>query len=1378
MSEFSRGVLMAGTKKKQRDEADQGAPGGRAPRIIADRYAVLEEIGRGGVATVYRAHDERLDRSVALKRLHYHGSQEKVILPAFEHEFQVLDQLDHPRIVRVFDYGHDGTAPYYTMELLEGQSLKRRLPISIVELAKVLRDVASSLALLHARRYVHRDVTPRNVWCESDGGAKLLDFGAMVPMGSAPSLIGTPPFVAPELLHRQPLDGRADIFALGALAYRALTGRHAYVARSLHDLWDVWQRGSPPRPATLANVPGAIDELVMAMINLDRDGRPATASEVMERLCAATDIPVDSDARAARAYLLSPPLLGRERVHRRIRQNLLKATAGSGRTLLLSGPQGIGASRLLRELGRDAKQVGATVLSADRQAAEGGDVDLLRQLCEDAVEQLPREALELAAPHAGVLSHLSPAVRSSLGEPELAELPAHKPALTLVTHLHRWLEKVAGQWPLLIAVDGLHLCDAVAVSLLHRLARSCHDRQMLLVVTRDSDAPARFNGAEDQLLERPDEARQFIELTPLDIEDVTRLTDALFWGADNQRGVATWLHRVSGGVPGTCLALAQHLLDVGLARYEMGRWHLPAYPQEHALPTDLSGLIAGRVARLSTTARELASVLALAYDDTQAEHEPTHNVTVAELSRVLEAPLEAIHRALSELHAAEVVPATEGRHRIAHRALAEQLRGDLDPGRARAFHAALYDVLVAHSSEGRLALRHLQLAGEHARVIELLSAGGGALSDLGAMRLSLAADLLCTAVDYARTHDVPREQEAMLHERLGFVASVFDWSLKRYMKEELERLLAETGLDRREEFVEAGGPVQVHAACMSAATARRTPDDPRTLSSEQAMLRLPACAAALGQVAARAQDLETTREATALFEWMRELEHGVLNADSARETMECLEGRELSLSMMDLVERFMNHPQLSPVYRLAAAGVQLHRAGVRFAAQGNARVFDVASLLEGAVPGIWLAAHLYWLGHAFRCEGAMAKRWQQPAIAVSPDDLWRRRAHLMVEARLHALTYNTLALKGVLGEIDVLAEQFPGWQPWRYWAWGEYLLLRGSLEDADAALSAAIERSGPGQHAAWGHAHPAHVVLLTRMGDHQRAVTAGREGLAHCAEQKLDAMTRFDHQLALAEALAAIDRHEEASGMLDDAEGLLESEAFGGVHQGRLCEARVQAALDRSDWQAAETHLAPLSRIFMQSEIPQLTARYVRLAGDVRSGEARSTSRNLRERWSPDRAGPALQAQTAQLLSDCEDRAARGSRVLALLLEASGADAGLLYLANSGVLSLCAQIGDMEASSMALAEAQRHADASSAVTTAETRPSGRSTRSTRPSSSDPVGSMTDTHALVLRAGVRVTAVALLRWRGESRSSRLTAVSELASAVGDALAEDSAPPIFR
>ncbi|HTU59532.1 MAG TPA: serine/threonine-protein kinase, partial [Polyangiales bacterium] len=183
---------------------------------ISELFDVQELIGSGGMAHVYRAIDRATGRTLALKRLDACESPERRLRTAvlFEREYRVLSQLAHPRVVEVYEYGIDSEGPYYTLELLGGGDLQEIAPVGWREAVAIARDICSALSLLHSRKLVHRDLSPRNVRRTLDGTAKLLDFGAIAPMGPNKWLVGTPPCCAPESLQLQALDGRTDLYAL------------------------------------------------------------------------------------------------------------------------------------------------------------------------------------------------------------------------------------------------------------------------------------------------------------------------------------------------------------------------------------------------------------------------------------------------------------------------------------------------------------------------------------------------------------------------------------------------------------------------------------------------------------------------------------------------------------------------------------------------------------------------------------------------------------------------------------------------------------------------------------------------------------------------------------------------------------------------------------------------------------------------------------------------------------------------------------------------------------------------------------------------------------------------------------------------------------
>ncbi|HEX4352486.1 MAG TPA: serine/threonine-protein kinase, partial [Polyangiales bacterium] len=185
-------------------------------RLLAQRYRIERALGRGGAGQTFAAFDEHEQRLVALKcfRLKAEAGSGEQLQALFKREYAILAQFDHETMVRVYDFGLDQGVPFYTMELIDGSELSKQAPMPWRDACRDLRDVASILGVLHARKLLHRDLSPRNLLRVASGQLKLIDFGALASFGPSRDLVGTPPFVAPEALRAAPLDQRSDLYAL------------------------------------------------------------------------------------------------------------------------------------------------------------------------------------------------------------------------------------------------------------------------------------------------------------------------------------------------------------------------------------------------------------------------------------------------------------------------------------------------------------------------------------------------------------------------------------------------------------------------------------------------------------------------------------------------------------------------------------------------------------------------------------------------------------------------------------------------------------------------------------------------------------------------------------------------------------------------------------------------------------------------------------------------------------------------------------------------------------------------------------------------------------------------------------------------------------
>jgi eukaryotic-like serine/threonine-protein kinase len=205
-----------------------------APAMLGESLELIEEIGRGGMGTVWKGRQVRLGRTVAIKFLAAGLGDDPEFTRRFEREAQALARLSHPRIVGVYDFGRDEGRPFIVMEYVDGRPLSELLPLPVERARAVALDVLEALDYAHAAGVIHRDVKPQNVMIDSAGRAKVGDFGIARLIGPEPGalvltatggVVGTPAYMPPEALAGAPPDPRTDVYAVGVLLHEMVTGR-------------------------------------------------------------------------------------------------------------------------------------------------------------------------------------------------------------------------------------------------------------------------------------------------------------------------------------------------------------------------------------------------------------------------------------------------------------------------------------------------------------------------------------------------------------------------------------------------------------------------------------------------------------------------------------------------------------------------------------------------------------------------------------------------------------------------------------------------------------------------------------------------------------------------------------------------------------------------------------------------------------------------------------------------------------------------------------------------------------------------------------------------------------------------------------------------
>ncbi|SDT34096.1 serine/threonine protein kinase [Friedmanniella luteola] len=269
------------------------------PVVVGDRYELGEPLGQGGMATVHRALDRRLDRAVAVKRLGLHLAADPTAQARFRREAQASASLNHPAIASVFDTGEGAdpatgvSLPYIVMELVEGSTLRTILdagPLPPERALRITRSVLDALAHSHAMGLVHRDIKPANVMITTDGAVKVMDFGiaravdeSATSLTKTASVIGTAQYLSPEQALGQTVDLRSDLYSVGCLLFELVTGRPPFVGDTSLAIAYQHVREQPVPPSRLdPSLEPGLDAVVLRALTKDPADRYQTAAEMRD----------------------------------------------------------------------------------------------------------------------------------------------------------------------------------------------------------------------------------------------------------------------------------------------------------------------------------------------------------------------------------------------------------------------------------------------------------------------------------------------------------------------------------------------------------------------------------------------------------------------------------------------------------------------------------------------------------------------------------------------------------------------------------------------------------------------------------------------------------------------------------------------------------------------------------------------------------------------------------------------------------------------------------------------------------------------------------------------------------------------------------------
>ena len=708
-------------------------------------YDIVEEVGAGGMAVVYRAAHRDSGELVALKTVRV---PEEVMVRGIRREVQALARIRHPGIVRILSEGLRDGLPWYAMELLEGQTLRawasavdeQTRPVDqaitmvdgssapsgpsaatrpaaqmrdLKEVVTVVRRLCDALAYLHGEGIVHRDLKPENVLIRSDGSPVLVDFGVVTRFGgrvSRESLAssragseGTLSYMAPEQIRGHLVDARADLYALGCTLYELVTGAPPFTGHFAKILYDHTNTDPVPPSQKIAGLPAEIDALVLRLLAKAPRDRFGFAADVARQLGALGAAPASEPGPSPKAYLYRPGFAGRRGLLAQLEDQVDALCAGTGGLALVGGESGVGKTRLVIELARAAGDDVEVVFgecerdSTTPLSAFVGPLRFIADRCRargrEATDELLGLRGPLLAPYCGDIATLP----GQSACPAPPPLPPKQSLERLFRNLGMVLSALAKAKPVLLVLDDLQWADELTIgALLSLCAGGWFDEcRVLVMATYRTEA---IGQGLQQLLASP--GVRSVAVDRLDDASVGAMVADMLAIADAPDDFVARIAEHSEGNPFFVAEYLRLAVDQAMIqRSDDGHWQLTTDAAESwaslPMPRSLQEVVVRRLEGLSRAALQVLAAAAVLARSSDAQV----------VARMVSLDEDAFLGALDELVRRHVLSeSTPGQLRFEHDKLRELTYGRLDARFVEQLHLAAAEAIRAVVAESGASL--------------------------------------------------------------------------------------------------------------------------------------------------------------------------------------------------------------------------------------------------------------------------------------------------------------------------------------------------------------------------------------------------------------------------------------------------------------------------------------------------------------------------------------------------------------------------------------------------------------------------------------------------------------------------------------------------